>query len=293
MKKNLVISKLQCEFHGILLRTYWFPSETLDHNELATLRAQLEVLNSGSDGVDYGYFAKNASEKERLDFLAKSIWSILYFENQPVGFAYNIYVGEAGGKSVVHAGLVKLARKLGKDALRLPYFPMTMGNLVNFGPFYYTNISHVPSIVEAFSIFYLDVWPTFEKTEHKNKDSYKAVLELLTEKYVVPVLGLKREMVNYEKSTIEGSMAAMSDEFETDWKRVAKSNIPDCNRFMENLLTFVEDSDGIRRVEDDIMQVATIDFRFFSRPYCAETYNKFIWQGFEPSTNLTNHKKTA
>jgi len=257
------------------------PGLTLGPEELAFFRQQIESLNFGENKVDYGYFAPNASEKSKMDFLNRSIWCIIYANSAPAGFVYNYYLGEAGGRPVVHAGLLKFAVKLGKAAIKLPYFPLGLGNMVNFGPHFTTNIAHLPASAEAFTSFYRNVWPSYETSEkYKEVEVYPEVLELLAKEYVAPILNLNKDSVDTKNFVIHDSLKALAHEFETDWSKVAKSLIPECNAMLEKLLSKTTDANGIVRVNDDLLQVGMVDFHCYSRPNCADFYNQINWQEY-------------
>lgn len=279
---NLCLSKLQAKLGEIEMKCVWFPGKTLKHLELMAFVKDVDSINAGPKRLDYGYFASDISEEARQDFLNKTIWCVVYLRNKPIGFIYNYYLGEIAGTSVIHLGLVKFRAGLGSDFIAMPYFPTTMGNLLNFGPYFATNVSHLPIILENFGELGNDVFPSPQLQDMQGKQDYENVRELLVQTYLEPILGYDRNKIDPTKSIVRGSLAECDQAFKTNWKVLPAAKNDQWTDFIKGRLTLVERADGHLHVEDDMIQIGKIDFASVGRTKAAEIFGALkIQQNFE------------
>jgi hypothetical protein len=260
--KNLAISALQGESSGFTLKWFWYPGQTMDDKELARFKSDLAQINEDQNPLHYGYFAPDASEAQKKAFLDSTIWCVIYAKSKPVGFAYNVDLGEFEGKKVLHLGLVKINTGIGKDFIRVPYIPLGLGNLLNFGEYYATNVSHLPVIIDMVTWLCRDVYPDFQLQESSLRKEYLGVLEVLCDNYIVPVLKYDPRSICTRTFTIRGSLANADSGFNTDWNTIPKSSSFLCNLFVKEWLHHRMDEKGRMLIQDDMIQIGKVDFRF-------------------------------
>jgi hypothetical protein len=273
--KELVISKLQASFSpGLQLKSVWYPGKTLAPKELKHFEADIAYLNEGVGHLDYGYFAHDASERDRKQFLEKSIWCIAYGRGVPLGFVYNYFIGEHAGIPILHSGLVKIKSVFGKEFIKLPYAPLVLGNLFNFGPHYYSSISHLPIIIELFSDLFSEVYPAYHRQESRLRAQYRSVLAKLKDNYLIPILRYDSAHVDDRRYTVRNSILESEAGFNKQWNTLPKSNLFVCNQFVHEWLNVKLDEAGNPVVSDDLIQIGKVDFSVLGRPEATSIYNR-------------------
>jgi hypothetical protein len=272
---NLVLSKLQANLSpGINLKCVWFPSRTLPQKELAHFQQDVLHVNEAQSKLDYGFFARDATPQDRKRFLENSIWCVVYARGTPIGFVYNYYVGEHAKLPIIHSGLVHVKSFFGKEFIKIPYAPLALGNLVNFGPHYISNISHVPVIIELFDAFVDGVYPACDNQNTQLRAQYRPVLQQLKQNYIIPILKYQANLVDDRRYTITNSMRDNQAGFNKQWETIPKATSFVCNQFVKEWLSVKADSNGEAIISDDLIQIGQIDFSVFGKPQSVTVINK-------------------
>ena len=261
MQTNLTITSWQANYEGFELKWVWYPSKNLDAKALQIFMRDVDMVNQAYGTLHYGYFDPNNSEQAKMDFLGRTIWCIIYEGREPIGFIYNYDLGLVKDQRVIHLGLVKINKNIGKDYIKVPYIGMALGNLINFGPHFATNVSHLPIIVDMFTWLCHDVYPGFETQDSAIRNEYQPVLNQLIKNYLVSVLKYNEESVCRRTFTVRGSLANPGEGFNTDWRTIPKSNTFLCNVFVKEWLTIKADSSGKMLIQDDLIQIGKVDYR--------------------------------
>ncbi len=282
MSTGLTISSWQANYEDLSLKWVWYPSLSLGATELAYFMRDVHEVNLAGAPLDYGFFDPKISDKERKAFLERTIWCLVYQDRKPIGLIYNYDLGVVDGQRLIHLGLVKLNKNIGKDMIKVPYIGVALGNLVNFGPYLATNVSHLPIIVDMFTWLCHDVYPAFETQDSAIRKQYLGALECLTKEYLVPVLGYDPKAVCSRSFTVRGSLAKPSAGFSTEWETIPKSTTFLCNLFVKEWLTMKPDANGRMQVQDDLIQIGKVDYRAMgeSRIYPVLSQMQFEKLGF-------------
>lgn len=262
---RLAVERLCCEYRSLTFDCIWFPGETLGTNEVETLLDEIGAVNTGRTVLDYGIFDPAATAEQKHTFLQRTIWCVIRHEGHPVGVVYNVALGELAGKPVIHLGLVKFSRRLGGDSIIAAYMPLCIGNLLNFGPFWATSISHVPFIIGCVSELAHDVYPGIQQQDEVLRVHYAEHLRLLRDEYIVPVLGCHPESVCERTFRIQGTLADVRHGFNLRAASLPRYDDESCNSFWENWLRTERDEQGEVCVVDDLIQIGEIDYRFLGK----------------------------
>jgi hypothetical protein len=185
--------------------------------------------------VGYGFFAPSAAPAVRHRFLDRTAWCLVSDARGPCGFAYTYDLGEAGGRPVVHAGLVKFSRRLGRDVFHAVYVVLLSVELAHRGPFVATSVTHLPAIADTFARGISNVYPSPDGSVGL-REQYLPALRLLRDEYVVPVLGLPPGAVCERTYRLVGSLAAPGPGFETDWRTAARHSPESAASFLADRL---------------------------------------------------------
>lgn len=255
------IKYFKMEIDGLVLKSYWKPGKVLKEEALISLIGDIDRVNQSRDTLDYGFFSPGISLEERQEILSNTNWCVIYKNDRPCGFVYQYYIGKTDeGKMIIHCGLIKLNLLPGASHIELPYYPLTFGNLINYGPFIATSISHVPLIIGAVHNFTRDLFPDYVTQNMALRKKYLPVLDQLVKVYLVNVLGYDSKLVCRRSFRIKGSMKNPSSGFNTDWETLSKSPVMACNLFVKEWMDVSRGDDGKLRIKDDLIQIGLADF---------------------------------
>lgn len=269
----LQVPRLSYDFEGIALRFAWFPGLTLPARECEALSELVVERNEASPNpFRYGFFA--LSPAHRLAFMTRSIWCAMYRGDRLCGFAYNYDVGPHEGKRVIHLGLVKFHDRVGREALKAVYNGFALGNLVNFGPHYGSNITHVPLIIDLACHYIRDVYPHPSAQDPQLRRRYGPILDLLVERYAQPVLGYAPAAIDRHGFRVPNALDMHASGFESAWDDLPKSDETICNLFARDWLTVQRGADGRDHVKDDLIQIGVVDFTVLGAPRNLDVYHR-------------------
>jgi hypothetical protein len=258
---KMAIEFLKMEINGLLFKSYWMPGKVLSRDALESLIGDIDKVNQSMGTLDYGFFAPGINFEERLEILKNTNWCVIYKNDRPCGFVYQYYIGRTDeGKMIIHVGLIKLNMLPGPTHIELPYYPLTFGNLINYGPHIITSISHVPLIIGTVQNFTRDLFPSYRTQDMALRKKYLPVLDRLTKVYLENILGYDPKSVCKRSFRIKGAMKNPSKGFNNDWETVAKSPEMACNLFVKEWMDVSEGDDGKLKIKDDLIQIGQTDF---------------------------------
>lgn len=253
---------MQCEYRGFELDCVWYPAQTMCSQNLRSFVSEIDKVNAaGKQRLAYGFFARDAHPRWRYNFLRRTAWCLIRREGVACGFVYNVDLGDVDGRRVVHAGLIRFSRHLGAEMFVAAYLPLTLGNLLNFGPHALSSITHMPLIAELFGCFARDTFPVCSVLP-QTQYNYQAVLHRLRDAYILPVLRYPRDAVGEHNYRITNTLADSKDGFETRWSRIGRFCGPDSKAFFEQSLNFRQDNLGELHICDDLIQIGKIGHCF-------------------------------
>ncbi|MGV3483490.1 MAG: hypothetical protein ACO1RT_03620 [Planctomycetaceae bacterium] len=158
--------------------------------------------------------------------------------------------------------------------------PLVAGNLINFGSYVCTNITHVPLIASFFWNSCDDVYPDQTQSCLAAPLAYRSILVQLVDDYIVPVLGCHADDVCAATYRILGSLECIDSDFATRTDALPKSNSSVHNDFMVSWLRTRTDERGRKHVRDDLIQIGVLTQSFFEREPAATAFKKLR---FDPS----------
>lgn len=258
--ENLVVKKLQVEYQGFTLVCHWYPSLTLENDELARLIIDIDKVNNGE--LRYGFWAPDVTAKWRREFMKHSMWCVVYKESTPCGLAYQYDLGLHGNKRFIHSGLVKLNTHVGKEFIQVPCMPIALGNLMNFGPYYFSNITHLPVVVDMLCKICYEIYPNYETQDPVLRQRYLPLLRKLNQDYIVPIVGYPAESLCEKTFRVRNAFEKSDSGFINQWDKVPKSPNTICNMFVKEWLSVKSSSTGELRIMDDLALVGSLDYSF-------------------------------
>jgi len=182
----------------------------------------------------------------------------------PYGFAYHVDLGMWEGSKVIHAGLVATSKPMGLEKIHAISFALSLGNLINFGPYFCTNISHLPATAGLFAHMVQECYPSPKETN--SGAQYLPILRILRDRYISVVLELDPYSVCEKTYRLLGSLDRIDPGIETDWRVVRRqANTADRDWFRKHM-QIRDVKIGRNPMRDDMLQVGKVDYRTLAAP---------------------------
>lgn len=274
--RSLVIKQWQLKYDDFLLRCFWYPGLHLAEPDLDRLTASLETVNKAEPRLNYGFFSESADSNYRRNFLNRTIWCVMEKAGEPVGLVYMFDLGEFNSRKVIHFGLTKFTQHLGKHCIPYPYAALGLGNVLNFGPHYATNVTHIPVVVDLFGNIAYDTFPDYRQQCTDLRNEYLPIVSLLTREYLVPVLNYNPKDFCSRTFRVKNALANDRMGFENRWDLVPKSDQTLCNLFVKDWLNVKRGPEDTLHIVDDLVQVGKIDCRYLSHPLNLNVLNRAV-----------------